>query len=88
MPKLISNKDRPRDHKSLATEYWDPLKIEKKMHNLTFKTWITKPKNSKVDNFLNSFIFNFIKINFKLGFLRIKVLKYYCAEFLACSFLC
>ena len=24
MPKLISNKDRPRDHKSLATEYCDP----------------------------------------------------------------
>ena len=24
MPKLISTKDRPKDHKSLATEYWEP----------------------------------------------------------------
>ena len=24
IPKLISSNDRPRDHKSLATEYWEP----------------------------------------------------------------
>ena len=24
MPKLISNNERPRDQRSLATEYWDP----------------------------------------------------------------
>ena len=24
IPKLISSSDRPRDHKSLATEYWEP----------------------------------------------------------------
>ena len=29
MPKLISNNERPKDHKSLATEYWDPWKKEK-----------------------------------------------------------
>ena len=29
MPKLISNKERPSDHKSLATEYCDPYKKKK-----------------------------------------------------------
>ena len=30
IPKLISNKDRPSDHKSLATEYWEPWKKDNK----------------------------------------------------------
>ena len=30
MPRLISTRERPRDHRSDATEYWEPWKWKKK----------------------------------------------------------
>ena len=60
MPKLISTRDNPRDQRSLATEYWEPWKINE----------INSLVCDKIFGFCSSF-YRIHWIRWKYGFYRI-----------------